>query len=634
MDDYLGHLHEFRRILRNLESQTVHPLNRETIVALSQKLDRDESQLNADRLERSIRATVEATGSLEDLEHYQQDVMSVFHEIIERKRRELERERFRKLLDQSGESILVVDPFTGRFVDVNQTAARLLGYSRDELMELSLNHIEVGLPITPTSAWQDWVEGLRGATEVLFLEGVHRRKDGSRYPVEESVRLAVVDGQELLLVASRDITDRKRSETRLRRQWAFFSRLVHRSVDGIIAFDRSFNITYWNPAMERILGVHKNQVLGKNAFQMLPRLKELGEDRYFRDALAGTTSSSRNRPYTHAETGRQIHFDGHYSPLTEETGEILGGIGILRDVTERRETQIRQAQDAMVRMDQQRLAQLEVERRLAGEITELKRENEILSEASLRSFEKEEVKVSERVEGLELLAGGIAREVAPLMDGILGQTGVALAELPVDSPRRRGVEEIEEAALSANALASMLSAFSGNGRADTHRVQLDDLLVELEHSLRSTLSANVTLKLPELPREASSFPLVRGDARHLREMVLALVRNASESMGDTGGEIRITTGVTEVSAETMAQAYLGKDKVNGSYAFVEIEDEGEGLSEEERKNIFVPLFTTKSGHRGLGLAMVLGVLRAHGGAMIVESAPGEGSRFRSLFPIP
>ena len=634
MDDYLGHLREFRRILRNLESQTVHPLNRETIVALSQKLDRDESQLNADRLERSIRATVEATGSLEDLEHYQQDVMSVFHEIIERKRRELERERFRKLLDQSGESILVVDPFTGRFVDVNQTAARLLGYSRDELMELSLNHIEVGLPITPTSAWQDWVEGLRGTTEVLFLEGVHRRKDGSRYPVEESVRLAVVDGQELLLVASRDITDRKRSETRLRRQWAFFSRLVHRSVDGIIAFDRSFNITYWNPAMERILGVHKNQVLGKNAFQMLPRLKELGEDRYFRDALAGTTSSSRNRPYTHAETGRQIHFDGHYSPLTEETGEILGGIGILRDVTERRETQIRQAQDAMVRMDQQRLAQLEVERRLAGEITELKRENEILSEASLRSFEKEEVKVSERVEGLELLAGGIAREVAPLMDGILGQTGVALAELPVDSPLRRGVEEIEEAALSANALASMLSAFSGNGKADTHRVQLDDLLVELEHSLRSTLSANVTLKLPELPREASSFPLVRGDARHLREMVLALVRNASESMGDTGGEIRITTGVTEVSAETMAQAYLGKDKVNGSYAFVEIEDEGEGLSEEERKNIFVPLFTTKSGHRGLGLAMVLGVLRAHGGAMIVESAPGEGSRFRSLFPIP
>ncbi len=94
VDDYVGHLREFRRILRNLESQATHPLNRETIVALTKKLDRDESQLNADRLERSIRATVEATRSIEDLEHYEQDILAVFHEITSRKRRELERERF------------------------------------------------------------------------------------------------------------------------------------------------------------------------------------------------------------------------------------------------------------------------------------------------------------------------------------------------------------------------------------------------------------------------------------------------------------------------------------------------------------------------------------------------------------
>ena len=96
MDDYVGHLREFRRILRNLESQATHPLNRETIVALTKKLDRDESQLNADRLERSIRATVEATRSIEDLDHYEQDVLAVFQEITSRKRRELERERLRQ----------------------------------------------------------------------------------------------------------------------------------------------------------------------------------------------------------------------------------------------------------------------------------------------------------------------------------------------------------------------------------------------------------------------------------------------------------------------------------------------------------------------------------------------------------
>ena len=97
MDEYLGHLREFRRILQNLEGQPTHPLNREAIVALAQKLDRDESQLNSDRLEHSIRDTVEATRTLEDLEHYEQGVMAVFQEITSKKRRDLERERFRKL---------------------------------------------------------------------------------------------------------------------------------------------------------------------------------------------------------------------------------------------------------------------------------------------------------------------------------------------------------------------------------------------------------------------------------------------------------------------------------------------------------------------------------------------------------
>ena len=77
-----------------------------------------------------------------------------------------------------GESILVVEPYTGRFLDVNQTASRVLGYSREELLELSLNHIEVGLPLTPASAWHDWVEGVRKGHEVMYLEGVHRRRDG------------------------------------------------------------------------------------------------------------------------------------------------------------------------------------------------------------------------------------------------------------------------------------------------------------------------------------------------------------------------------------------------------------------------------------------------------------------------
>lgn len=640
LDDYVGHLREFRRILRNLETQATHPLNRETILALTKKLDRDESQLNADRLERSIRATVEATGSLDDLEHYEQDVLSVFQEIVSRKRRELERERFRNVLDHSGEAIFVVEPHSGRFLDVNQSAARMLGYTREELLGLQLGHIEVALPLTPPAAWQDWVESVRGAADVLSAEGVHRRKDGSRFPVELSAGFASSDGQHLLLIVSRDITERKRSEARLRRQWAFFSRLVHRSIDGIMAFDRSFNVTYWNPAMERILGERKIKVLGKNVLQVLPQLKDLGEDRYFRDALAGTTTTSRNRAYTHGESGRQVYFDGYYSPLTEDTGEILGGIGILRDVTERRETQLRQTREAIARMDEQRLAQLDVQRHLENEISSLKHENERLAKGLHRSAaEREEHFRSGRVEGLEVLASGLAREVEPLMAGILSQTGVALAELPPDSPLRKGVEQIEEAALSANALASTLSAFSKNGRTDVHRVQLQHLLREMEHTLRAAAKPPVTLELalgvgvPEGTNgEAAGLPLVRGDARQLRDLILALVTNASEAMGAEGGTVRVSTGTMDLDAEQLNRAYLGKGKAAGTYVYLEVSDSGEGMNDETLSKIFVPFFSTRGGHRGLGLATVLGIVRAHGGLATVDSRPGKGTSIRALFP--
>lgn len=634
MDDYVGHLREFRRILRNLEGQATHPLNRETIVALTKKLDRDESQLNADRLERSIRATVEATRSIEDLEHYEQDILAVFHEITSRKRRELERERFRNLLDQSGEAIFVIHPASGRFLDVNQTATRVLGYSREDVLELSLNHIEVALPLTPPTAWNDWVESIKNAPDVLYLEGVHRRKDGSRFPVEVSVGLATSDSQELLLLVSRDVTERKRSEARLRRQWAFFSRLTHRSVDGIMAFDRSFNLTYWNPAMERILGERKSKVLGRNALQVLPQLKDLGEDRYFRDALAGTTSISRNRAYTNGDTARQVYFDGYYSPLTEDSGEILGGIGILRDVTERRETQLRQARETTARVDEERLQQLEVQRLLESELSNLKRENEKLARDRKRSaVEREEHLRTGKVEGLEVLASGLAREVEPLLAGILSQTGVALSELPPDSPLRRGVEEIEEAALSANALTSTLSALSKNGRTDVQRVHLGDLLKDSEHSLRAAVKPGVTLEMPSKEKgEESPLPSLPGDARQLAELVLALVVNASDAVGDENGWIRVATGTTEVDSDLLNRAYLGKGKTPGSYLFLEVADNGSGMDEETLSKIFVPFFTTKPHRRGLGLTTVLGSVRAQGGILTVDTVPGKGSTFRVLFP--
>ena len=116
----------------------------------------------------------------------------------------------------------------------------------------------------------------------------------------------------------------------------FLKCLLEANVDGIIAFDREYRYTTWNRAMERISGVKREEVLGKCAFDLFPCLKATGEDKFYLDALAGKSVVSENRPYTIAQSGASGYFDGYYSPRHDEKGEVVGGVAIIRDVTERK----------------------------------------------------------------------------------------------------------------------------------------------------------------------------------------------------------------------------------------------------------------------------------------------------------
>lgn len=116
----------------------------------------------------------------------------------------------------------------------------------------------------------------------------------------------------------------------------FLKCLLEANFDGIIAFDREFRYTTWNRAMEQISGVKREEVLGKNAFEMFTCLKDTGEDQFYREALSGNSVVAENRPYLIPQTGRQGFFDGYYSPRHDERGEVIGGVAIIRDVTDRK----------------------------------------------------------------------------------------------------------------------------------------------------------------------------------------------------------------------------------------------------------------------------------------------------------
>lgn len=129
---------------------------------------------------------------------------------------------------------------------------------------------------------------------------------------------------------------------------AFAERLIASSVDGIVAFDTDLRYTVWNPAMERLSGVAGKAVLGRRALEVFPFLEEIGEDRFFRAALAGETIVALDRFFTVPETERQGYFEGHYSPLYDPDGAIVGGLGIIRDITERKRATVRQEEFAEI----------------------------------------------------------------------------------------------------------------------------------------------------------------------------------------------------------------------------------------------------------------------------------------------
>jgi len=140
-------------------------------------------------------------------------------------------------------------------------------------------------------------------------------------------------------------------------------------------------------------------------------------------------------------------------------------------------------------------------------------------------------------------------------------------------------------------------------------------------------SARLRLELRE------DLPPIHADATQISQVIMNLITNASEAIGEAQGVIALRTGVTDVDRACLAEARVGADAAAGPYAYVEVRDTGCGMDERTAARIFDPFFTTKFTGRGLGLAAVLGIVRGHGGAIIVDSTPARGTTIRVLFPV-
>lgn len=258
----------------------------------------------------------------------------------------------------------------------------------------------------------------------------------------------------------------------------------------------------------------------------------------------------------------------------------------------------------------------------------------ILQAAQLRERDEDQKRFASRMletqklESLGVLAGGIAHDFNNLLVGVLGYSSLALAELPSTSSVRPHVEQIERAAKRAAELTGQMLTYSGKGRFVAGPLQLNDLVRDISGLLEMSISKKARLELNKDP----GLPRIMADAAQIRQVLINLVLNASEALGTGAGLVCVRTGTEPMDRNRLREFRHGDELPEGLYVVLEVGDTGSGMDPAVLSRIFDPFFSTKFTGRGLGLPVVEGILRSHGGAIKVDSAPGRGTRFTLLFP--
>lgn len=241
----------------------------------------------------------------------------------------------------------------------------------------------------------------------------------------------------------------------------------------------------------------------------------------------------------------------------------------------------------------------------------------------------EQIQAAQKFESLGTLAGGIAHDFNNILMSIMGYTELTLTELPNHGKLHDNVSIIHTAAKRAAELTRQMLDFTGKNVVRMTPVDLSNLVKEMASLLSVAVSKKITVTYG-----LCENVVVMADQAQLRQIVLNIILNASEAIGDREGKICINTGFTDRQNEFIKTAIMSNlDSDSDIFAVFEVTDTGSGIAPEMLKKIFDPFFTTKFTGRGLGLSATMGIIKSHHGAIHVASKPAEGSCFRIFLPI-
>ncbi len=235
----------------------------------------------------------------------------------------------------------------------------------------------------------------------------------------------------------------------------------------------------------------------------------------------------------------------------------------------------------------------------------------------------------QKLESLGTMSGGIAHDFNNLLQAVLGNLELSLMKLPPDTPVCNLLIKAFIAAERAAKLSGMMLAYSGKGVYALKEQDLSEMIENIATMLAAAVSKSITFDI----KLDHTLPQVMIDADQVQQIVMNLVINASEAIGSSNGLITLSTGVQQFDQKTLDSSRLEEKLAAGRYVWMKVSDSGCGMDAETRDKLFEPFFTTKFTGRGLGMSAAQGIIRAHKGAVLVESSPGAGTTIQVLFPI-
>ncbi len=504
--------------------------------------------------------------------------------------------RFREMVESAHEGIWEVDA-EGRTIFANARLCELLEWPHDEI--LGRHFLDFMLPEDHERAkgrFRDRLNGEAGTVEHRFLT----RSGEVIWAMLSSFPRRSTGGPRGGSVVGMlsDITQLKRTQEALERSRTKYRTLVENSPDVIARFDRELRHIFVNRRLEQIGGIPRREFLGKTNEDLgFPAESVEFWNRELTRVLESGEPNTFSFDYEDAD-GVHRYMEARVVPEFGADGRVEALQSTVRDISDR------------------------------------------VRERQTRARLEERLRRQEKLESLGVLVGGIAHDFNNILMTVIGNAELAIADLAAFEPPNDEVRQVTDeteaslrsinrAADQAAVLCRQMLTYAGESTFELRRVDLCELVREMDHLLETSISESARLVL-DCPEEG--LP-IRADAGQLRQLLLNLTLNASEAIGTTGGEILIEVAPATCDARFLQESDLVDQIEPGRYARLTISDDGEGMDEETRARIFEPFYTTRFAGRGLGLASTLGIARGHRGGLAIESSAEKGTTFHLFFPL-